>query len=150
MHAWAKSGENNLHLMVQTPEIVFVYWKLYPDYIEMAKSQIQDTSESLVLRLFQHMPGIVPGEVDRRDIANGSLKGSTYFYGLRPYTTYFTEISLAYQGGNFTLIRSNHVITPPAERTAGDLIIPPAYLDTVPPMVPFTYSPEEVKNKRGV
>jgi hypothetical protein len=150
MRAWTNSSENILHLMVQTPEIVFVYWKLYPDYIEMAKSQILDTSDSLVLRLFQRLAGSEPGEVARRDFSDGSCKGSTYFYGLRPYTTYFTEISLAYQGGNFTLIRSNHVITPPAERTASDLIIPPASLGTVPPMVPFTYSPEEIKQKRGV
>lgn len=148
MHAWAKSSENKLHLMVQAPETVFVYWKLYPDYIDMAKSQIQETSDSLVLRLFRHWAGGQPEDVAHRNISD--VSGSTYFYGLRPYTTYFTEISLAYQGGNFTLIRSKHVITPPADKTAGDLLISPATPDTVPPMAPFTYSPEEMKKKRGV
>ncbi|MBS4031271.1 MAG: DUF4912 domain-containing protein [Clostridiales bacterium] len=150
MRAWAKSRENNLYLMVQTPKIVFVYWKLYPDYIEMAKSQIQDTSDSLVLRLFRHLTGRPPEEVARLNISDGSLTGSTYFYGLMPYTTYFTEISLAYQGGNFTLIRSKHVIAPPAEKIAGDYVVTHAFPDTVPPMVPFTYSPEEIKQKRDV
>lgn len=150
MYARAKSSENNLHLMVQTPEIVFVYWELYPDYIEMAKSRIQDTLDNFVLRLLRHTDGSQLDEIARYDLSATSLNGSTYFYGLIPYASYFAEISLAYSGGNFTLIRSKHVITPPAANITGDFLAPLASPDAVPPMVPFTYSPEENKQKRGV
>ena len=142
------SAESCLHLMVQTPTSLFVYWELTEEYLGMARSALQSEFSGISLCLMRE--GESGSEaVENRFISELLTKGSLYFTGQKPYTTYFTELAVAYHGSFFTLLRSSSVLLPPdgsvVEKTSTKIASQPI----TPPSLPFAYSPTDLQRLRG-
>lgn len=142
------SAESSLHLMVQTPTSLFVYWEITEEFLALVKSALQEEITGVWLRLLKEgedSPEVVENRIILEQITNGSL----YFTGKKPYSTYFAELAAACHAGLFTLIRSVSVLLPPdsrVEERAEGLIISPL---AIPPSLPFAYSPTNLQCGRG-
>ena len=138
---------NVVHLMVQSPEDLFVYWDLCPEFLQMATSQLQDVRSGLCIRLIcVETTGPITEKV--LVFPDGEFIGSAYFYGQRPYAVYYAEAGLFYQDGFFTLLRSANILTPPDKRPSG-LHSPDAKGMRLPSVLPFAYSPVENEEEWG-
>jgi hypothetical protein len=143
-----KTRENLLQIMVQTPQDIFVYWDIQPDYLEMARLLLQGTQSGMVLRVFRESKGRTD-ETASIHLYAGSYSNSIYFHNQNPYTTYYAELAFLYNDGYFTLLRSNRVISPPQVPIEGKgLTVTELQKVKVLPMIPFAYSPAELEQGR--
>ncbi|MDW7650238.1 MAG: DUF4912 domain-containing protein [Bacillota bacterium] len=137
-------NNNTLHLMVQDPNTLFVYWHISADYLQMATKELQSIHPGLHLRLVE--------EEYRGSSVSASYQfpqrqyhGSAYFHGQRPFRTYHAELGLTYHGGFFAVLRSETALTPPAGRPGHQ----PDKDTELPALLPFAYSPPEQMRGRG-
>jgi hypothetical protein len=141
-----KARENLLHIMVQTPQDIFVYWEIQPDYLEMARLLLQGAQPGMVLRVFRESKGRTD-ETASIHLYPGNYSNSMYFHNQNPYATYYAELAFLCNDGYFTLLRSNRVISPPQVPIAGKWF-PVTEFREVLPMIPFAYSPAELEQGR--
>ncbi|MHB1255553.1 MAG: DUF4912 domain-containing protein [Dethiobacteraceae bacterium] len=142
------SAESSLHLMVQTPTSLFVYWEITEEYLDLARSALQEVFTGIWLRLMRE------GEsghevVESRYVSEHLTSGSLYFSSKRSYSTYFAELAVAYHGSFFTLLRSVSALLPPdgrVEEKLSNVITSPLI---IPPALPFAYSPTNQQYTRG-
>lgn len=137
-----KPNGNLLHLMVQSPETLFVYWDMNADYLNMATGELKDVNPGLHLRLLQQSAD-EPIIIEEFRIPGMLHNGSAYFYDQRPYAAFYAELGLSYHGGYFTLLRSHTVSTPPDQQVSSSFPHTNTKHHTLPPKLPFVYSPEE-------
>lgn len=141
MAACRVTRENMVHLMVQTPYSLFVYWDISGDYLEMARESLQGVEPGLRIRLLQDAG---TGDVPVEDVAvpETMLLGSWYFNGQRPCAVYTAELGFIYHGGFFTLLRTERILTPPSAGVEEKQQARTALKEALP-ILPFTYSPSE-------
>lgn len=137
-----KPNGNLLHLMVQSPETLFVYWDMNEDYLNMATGELQDVNPGLHLRLLQQS-GEESIIIEEFRIPGMLHHGSAYIYGQKSYAAYYAELGLSYHGGYFTLLRSHIISTPPAQQVSSSFPHTNAQHHAVPLKLPFAYSPQE-------
>lgn len=142
------SVESILHLMVQTPTSLFVYWELTQEFLDLAQSALQETFAGIWLRLVREGKS-GPEAVESRYVTELLANGSLYFTDQSPYSTYFAELAVAYHGGFFTLLRSAAALLPPDGRVEEKKEITITSPIVIPPSLPFTYSPTEQQRLRG-
>ncbi|MFW0861486.1 MAG: DUF4912 domain-containing protein [Dethiobacter sp.] len=142
------SAQSVLHLMVQTPTSLFVYWEITQEFLDLARSALQEEFTGIWLLLMKEGAS-GPEAVESRFISLHLANGSLYFTGKKPYSVYFAELAVAFHGGFFTLLRSDSALLPPdgrVEEKVESVITSPS---VTPPALPFAYSPTNQQCTRG-
>jgi hypothetical protein len=102
-------NENALHLLVQSPRVLYVYWELSPGL-----KNVLSERKGIQLRL--NVQGQGPYFTTDLDLS----KKSHYFSGVEPGLSYNCEIGIVDIGNEFyPLLRSNTVVSP-LERPVGE------------------------------
>jgi hypothetical protein len=139
--------ESMLHLMVQTPYSLYVYWDMAPAYPDLARVSLEGVKPGLALRLIE-LQNQQSRTIMQHSLPETPLRGNFYFTGLMPLTPYVAELGFLYANGYFTLLQSGTVITPPD----GQMIEPQPYNEPsrLPGReLPFAYSPVEAGERGG-
>lgn len=142
------SGDNRLHLMVQTPTALFVYWEMTEVYLDLARSALQGVLPGIWIYLLRVGEKGVE-TVASQFIPDLPVRGSFYFTGQKPYSKCFAELTLAYRDSFFTLLRSGTILLPPDSKAEQKLDAAVTWPELITSALPFAYSPTENQSGRG-
>lgn len=115
----ATYGENVLHLLVQSPRVIFAYWELSEGHIRIVTEH-----GDLFLKLYNSdlKDGFPAKGYLCRKVKLPPFTGNWYFHDLDPGRFYYCELGFEQDGVFYPLLRSNQTETPRAGRvqlTAG-------------------------------
>lgn len=108
-------GDHFIHLMIVSPYQIYAYWEVQKDKQLLALESLGGSWEQIKSVLRVHQCDLEKNESSFYDLelVPGALK---WFIGVDPDKSYFVEIGLLNQAGNFAALAASNCVTTPRVR----------------------------------